>query len=101
MSGLRSSGRVVIALAMMSLASAAQAAAKEFWLAPPDVSDLHGAPGGEPINLLLAGGPLPAQVTVDLPANGSFAPIVLNLPAYGAQRVPLTSFKAALESRPT
>lgn len=78
----------------------------EFWLAPPDVSDLHNAPGGEPLYLLIQ--PQSANmatVTISQPANPGFnggTPIVINVqPGGTARRVNLTPFKTALETRPT
>ena len=97
----RSIHRAAVGLLALALVSVASAAGREFWLAPPDVSDLSNSPGGEPIYLLLAAGPEAAVVTVDMPANGSQVPIVVNVPAYGSYRVNLTPMKAALETRPT
>jgi hypothetical protein len=78
----------------------------EFWLAPPDVSDLHNSPGGEPLYLLVQpqSGNM-ATVTISQPANPGFnggTPIVINVhPGGTARRVNLTPFKASLETRPT
>ncbi len=82
-------------------ASPAQAAANEFWIAPPDVTDLNNPPGGEPLYLIVASGDAPSTVTVDVPANGSFTPIVVNIAAFDSARIVLTAFKAQLETRPT
>ncbi|MEO7325527.1 MAG: IgGFc-binding protein [Dokdonella sp.] len=82
-------------------ASASASTAKEFWLAPPDVSDVNNAPGGEPLYLVIAAGAVASAVTIDQPANGAFTPIVINVPAFGMQRVNLTAFKNQLETRPT
>ncbi len=73
----------------------------EFWLAPPDVSDLHNTPGGEPLYLLCSATGTAATVTIDVPANGGFVPIVRMLAADAMTRVNLTPFKAQLETRPT
>ncbi len=73
----------------------------EFWLAPPDVSDLHNSPGGEPLYLLCSATGTATTVTVDVPANGAFVPIVRTLAANAMTRVNLTPFKAQLETRPT
>jgi hypothetical protein len=74
--------------------------ATEFWLAPPDVSDLNNVPGGVPIYLTLTS-IAASTVTIDQPANGSFTPIVVNLGADGWTRVNLSPFKTSLETRPT
>jgi IgGFc binding protein len=103
----RSNLRCALICALVSLIApsfaVAQAAsgATEFWFAPPDVTDLNNAPGGEPIYLMLASSNSASTVTIDLPANGSFTPIVRNLAANDSARVNLTAFKASLETRPT
>ena len=107
MSPRRSRSILVVIVAMLALVCANGAHAQlvagdvEFWLAPPDVSDLHSAPGGEPLYLILVAGDAQATVTIDQPANGAFVPIVVNVPALGQRRVNLTAFKAQLETRPT
>jgi hypothetical protein len=86
-----------VLLIVASLVSATTST--DFWLAPPNVSDLAGPPGGEPIYLVVTSGANDASVTVEQPANGAFTPIVFNLGAYASHRVNLTSFKTILESR--
>lgn len=73
----------------------------EFWLAPPDVTDLHNAPGGEPLYLIVSSAGLASTVTIDVPANGAFVPIVVNVQANRSRKINLTPFKAQLETRPT
>lgn len=73
----------------------------EFWFAPPDITDLHNPPGGEPIYLLLSSTGTSATVTVSQPANGAFVPIVVTIAANKSARINLTAFKASLETRPT
>lgn len=73
----------------------------EFWLAPPDITDLHNAPGGEPLYLIVSSAGAATTVTIDVPANGAFVPIVVNVQANKSRRVNLTAFKAQLETRPT
>jgi len=73
-----------------------------FWMAPPDVTDLNNPPGGEPIYLFIQSqSNVDVTVTVDQPANGSFTPIVMTINPQTTRRVNLTPFKAALETRPT
>lgn len=73
----------------------------EFWLAPPDITDLHNSPGGEPLYLVLSSAGAATTVTIDQPANGSFTPIVVTIQANKSKRVNLTAFKSQLETRPT
>jgi hypothetical protein len=73
-----------------------------FWMAPPDVTDLNNPPGGEPIYLFIQSqSNVDVTVTVDLPANGSFTPIVMTITPQTTRRVNLTPFKPVLETRPT
>ncbi len=107
MVGIRVIGRDTLAglLALFGvcalLPSPLHAAANEFWLAPPDVSDLNNPPGGEPLYLLLTTGDAAASVTVDVPANGAFTPIVVSMGAFDSARIVLSPFKSQLETRPT
>jgi hypothetical protein len=73
----------------------------EFWLAPPDITDLHNSPGGEPLYLLVSSAGSATTVTIDVPANGAFVPIVVTVQANKSRRINLTAFKAQLETRPT
>lgn len=73
----------------------------EFWLAPPDITDLHNSPGGEPLYLIISSAGAASTVTIDQPANGTFTPIVVTVQANKSKRVNLTSFKSVLETRPT
>jgi IgGFc binding protein len=75
--------------------------ATEFWLAPPDVTDLNNPPGGVPINFVVMSSGAASTVTIDQPANGSFTPIVINVMANASMRTDLTPFKSMLETRPT
>lgn len=73
----------------------------QFWLAPPDVTDLHNPGGGFPLYLICSSAGAATTVTVDQPANGAFVPIVVNIPANRSSRINLTAFRAQLETRPT
>lgn len=76
----------------------------DFWFAPPEVTDLHNTPGGEPIYLLVSTFGQAATVTISQPANPGFnggVPIVVNLNANSTARINLTSFKTMLETEPT
>jgi hypothetical protein len=102
----RLSGRAAYAtlaalLACGNLQAQHAAGGTEFWLAPPDVSDLHSPPGGEPLYLLCSATGTAATVTVDIPANGAFVPLVRMVAANAMTRFNLTAFKSQLETRPT
>ena len=76
----------------------------DFWFAPPDITDLHNSPGGEPLFLFVSSTGLASTVTISQPANPSFNggnPIVVTLAANESQRINLTAFKSVLETRPT
>lgn len=73
----------------------------EFWLAPPEVTELHNSPGGEPIFLQVSSMGQASTVTVSQPANPGFVPIILNVAANRSGRVNLTAFKTVLETQPT
>lgn len=73
----------------------------DFWFAPPDITELHSPPGGEPIYLLLSSTGSSTTVTVSQPANGSFTPIAVSIAANKSARINLTAFKTLLETRPT
>ncbi|MEO8404885.1 MAG: hypothetical protein ABI480_09825, partial [Chitinophagaceae bacterium] len=74
----------------------------DFWLAPPDITDLNNPPGGEPIYLYVQSqSASDASVTVQQPANGAFTPIVVTVFAGKTVRINLTAFKNSLETRPT
>lgn len=76
----------------------------DFWFAPPDITDLHNTPGGEPLYLLVSSMGQASTVTITQPANPGFNggnPIVVNVAANRSSRINLTAFKTALETRPT
>ncbi len=67
----------------------------EFWFAAPEVA---ASEGDSPIYLRFMTYDDPAQVTVSLPANGAFTPIVLNIPANNIDSINLSPFLADIES---
>jgi len=75
--------------------------AREFWFAPPDVTDLHNPLGGEPLYLSIAAGDRDADIVIELPANGAFSPLTGTVAAHTSVRVNVSVFKGQLESRPT
>lgn len=66
-----------------------------FWFAAPEVS---ASVGDTPIFLRFMTYDSPSDVTVSLPANGGFTPIVLSIPANSVDSINLTSFLAQIES---
>ena len=66
-----------------------------FYFAAPEISS---AEGDTPINLKLLSYANPATVTISQPANGGFAPIVVNLAANSVSNVDLTAFLNDIES---
>jgi gliding motility-associated-like protein len=69
---------------------------KEFWLAPPVITVGHA--GNTPIYLRVTSGTVAATVTIDMPANPSFIPIVVNVPANSTFTQNLSAFVAQLET---
>lgn len=73
-----------------------------FWFVAPDVSIDHtvaGGIGGQPIYLFVSTFDKPATVTISMPANSSFSPITLNIPANSAERHDLTSQIDQIENK--
>ena len=73
----------------------------DFWFAPPYVTHLHNPPGGKPVYLLLSSMGAASTVTVSIPANVGFTPIVVTIPASKSKRIDLSAFQASLETTPT
>ncbi|MCC5946782.1 MAG: hypothetical protein JJT94_17755, partial [Bernardetiaceae bacterium] len=69
----------------------------QFWFAAPEVTAGH---GDEPILMRYSAGDNPATVTLSMPSNPAFVPIVTNVPANTSVTVNLTPFKADFESFP-
>ncbi len=68
-----------------------------FWFAAPEVASSH---GDRPIFARFTSQGASAQVTIQVPANSSFTPITLSVPANGIASVELTSFIDTLENFP-
>lgn len=66
-----------------------------FWFAAPEVS---ASAGESPIYLRFLTYDDPASITVSLPANGSFTPINLSIPANDNDSINLTPFLSSIES---
>ena len=94
----------LLTVLIISISQATSQSGTDFWFAPPEVTDLHNSPGGEPLFLLVTSLGQPTTVTISQPANPAFNggnPIIINLGANATQRINLTPFKADLETRPT
>jgi PKD repeat protein len=64
----------------------------EFWFVVPDITYEHQSPGGEPANFTFSTFDMPSTVTVSMPANASFTPIVINIPAGSAYILSMDKF---------
>ena len=66
-----------------------------FWFGAPDLQQSH---GDRPIYLRMSSMGLPATVSISQPANPTFIPIQVNLPANTSQSVDLTPFIDQIEN---
>ena len=89
---------IVVALSTPKLFSQS---GTDFWFAPPEITNLHNSPGGEPLYLLISSMGQASTITISQPANGGFTPIIVNVAANKSARVNLTAFKTLLETEPT
>lgn len=69
----------------------------EFWFVAPEVSADH---GDAPVFIRLSTIGQPARVTISMPANPSFVPVVLEMPPNTTRSVEFTSQLNVLENRP-
>jgi gliding motility-associated-like protein len=70
-----------------------------FWFAAPDVSSAANQ-GDFPVFLRFVTYSNPTVVTVSQPANGSFTPIVLSIPANSVDSINMTFYLASIENSP-
>jgi gliding motility-associated-like protein len=70
---------------------------KEFWFVVPKVTTEFG-PGGPALGLNITTYSLTAHVTIAMPANGAFTPIVITIPANSIQQVDLSGQIAQVEN---
>jgi len=91
---------IVFVITLISATTSKAQTGTEFWFAPPEVTSGHGSNGGLPILLRLASGDAAATITISQPANGSFTPIIINLPANSSTTEDLSAFENDLETRP-
>jgi len=66
-----------------------------FWFGAPD---LQGAHGDRPILIRASTGVEPAVLTISIPANVSFVPLVINIPANSSKSVDLTQYIDLIEN---
>jgi len=69
----------------------------EFWFVAPEVTSGH---GDAPIVMRVSANVLPADITLSQPANPSFVPITLTIPAGTTQSIDLTPFQTLVENQP-
>ncbi|MCC5945070.1 MAG: T9SS type A sorting domain-containing protein [Bernardetiaceae bacterium] len=69
----------------------------EFWFAAPEVTAGH---GDEPIFMCFSTSDVAATVTISMPSNAAFVPIILNIAADDAECIDVTAFKDDFESFP-
>ncbi|HXB92581.1 MAG TPA: gliding motility-associated C-terminal domain-containing protein [Puia sp.] len=72
---------------------------REFWFAVPNV-DGNGGNYNLPIVVRMTSFSTPATVTISVPANPSFSPITLSLPANSTQTVDLSTWVDILQTTP-
>ena len=66
-----------------------------FWFGAPD---LQGAHGDRPILIRASTGVNPAVLTISIPANLTFVPVVVNIPANSSKSVDLTPYIDLIEN---
>ncbi|WP_320053996.1 PKD domain-containing protein [uncultured Acetobacteroides sp.] len=64
----------------------------EFWFVIPDITYEHQIPGGEPAKFTFSTFDMPSTVTVSMPANPSFTPIIINIPAGSAYNLSMDNY---------
>ena len=70
----------------------------EFWLAIPATTTQHGDMGGRIKHIVVSTMGNPATVTVSIPANAGFQPIVVDVPAYTTERIDLFEYYDLIEN---
>lgn len=71
-----------------------------FWFVAPEVSKNGAQRFDEPIYLRLSNYNMPSTVTISMPANPAFVPIVQNIAANGAATVDISAFLETVENKP-
>jgi gliding motility-associated-like protein len=90
--------RFMLALIGIVLFNSIQAQSdREFWFAAPEVTSQH---SDNPVFLRFTTYSKDAIITIDQPANPSFAPIIINLVANATYSLPFTSYKEIVENKP-
>jgi len=69
----------------------------EFWFVAPEVTSQN---GDQPILLRLTTYGEASSITINQPANTSFQPIHIDVPAFSTRTVDLTPFKEVIENKP-
>jgi len=85
------------AISVLSTVFAFSQVDTSFWFAAPDISSAA-SQGDFPVFLRFITYSNPAVVTVSQPANGSFTPIVLSIPANSVDSINMTFYLASIEN---
>lgn len=64
----------------------------EFWFVVPDVTNAHGNPGGKHALLTFSTFDMESQITVSMPADSRFVPVVITIPARTSQTINLDNY---------
>ena len=73
----------------------------DFWLAPPNITNDHRPSDSDQVYLNITALDSAVTVVIEQPANSSFSPITVNIPANTYQRVSLVNYCYMLETKPT
>lgn len=71
----------------------------EFWVAAPGLTTQHGNMGGRIKHIVVSTMGNSATVTVSIPANPTFDPIVVTLPPYTTERIDLFEYNNLIENK--
>ena len=93
--------KVIIAILLFAALFSQKLSAQtdtEFWLAVPATTTQHGDMGGRIKHIVVSTMGNPATVTVSIPRNLGFQPIVVDVPAYTTERIDLFEYYDLIEN---
>ncbi|TAE51261.1 MAG: gliding motility-associated C-terminal domain-containing protein, partial [Bacteroidetes bacterium] len=91
--------RITLAICLLSICWNLQAQKDtEFWFSAPEISSDH---GDQPIQLRFSAFDQAASVRVSLPADPTFVPLTVQIPANQTRSIELTNYKEILENKPS
>ncbi len=93
---LRSTFSFILFVFIIGLTTGKSQTSQEFWLAPPVITADHA--GKTPIYLRITSGNVAAVVTISMPANAGFTPIIVNVPANSTLSENLSAYVTQLET---